>query len=87
MATMVRGSRRTRRPEGIEERERDRARSVREICLVGTAPGEPGEPWGRGPDIVALQGREYRVVTTQQDIRGGYLHLETVERGGGTTDR
>ncbi len=84
MATMVRNTRRGRRPERIEEREQDQIRSVREICLVGTAPGEFR---GRGPEMVLLEGRDYRVVSTQRTPSGGYLHLLPVETGAGATDR
>ncbi len=86
MATMVRGCRREKRSAGIR-REQDRTHSVREICLVGTAPGEPGALWRQGPERMALDGREYRVIAAQSASDGGYLHLSAVDEVVGKTDR
>ena len=82
MATMVRDSRREKRP--VENRrELDRTRSVREVSLVGTAPGEPGAFLIHPPQRIALEGREYQVIAAQNTANGGYLHLSSVDTGAG----
>lgn len=86
MATLTRGSQPRLRPAG---RLQDRTRSVREICLVGLAPGEPGSGWEPDQERLALIGRGYRVVSRQPgfDSEGGYLHLSVEEPASGSTDR
>lgn len=77
MATLVR--REARPGRGPVRSDHNRAQSVREICLLGTAPGEPGAGWRREHESVALEGREYRVEAVQRmDSGGGYVHLSVV---------
>lgn len=86
MATMVHNSQRESPPTGSRQKQ-DRTPSVREVCLLGTAPGEPGASWMRPPRRIALHGREYQVIAAQKASDGGYLHLSPVETGVATTDR